>query len=57
MKIYQLTYTAQVAIQDDVGFDDIAKDISCCLNKTYAGYILVDNEKAELESDDEIITS
>jgi hypothetical protein len=57
MKLYQLTYTAQVAAKEEEGFQSLSTIIEYAINKAYLGNIFVDNSKAELENDNEIIVS
>ena len=57
MKVYQLTYTAQVAAVDTFTFKNLSEDIEIFLTNEYSGNIIVDNSRTELENDSEIITS
>ena len=57
MKVYQLTYTAQVAAVDTFTFKHLSEDIEIFLTNEYSGNILVDNSRTELENDNEIIVS
>ena len=57
MKIYQLTYTAQIAAKDGCKFEGLSSRLEHYLSAVYSPEIIVDNSKIELENDDEIIVS